>query len=91
VAKVDTGSINYEALSEEQKNNETLQKYWNLVKIKEQDASNASFEIKKTYCIGYMKINTPRSKVMQIVVPVKYREKVMQVAHDILLSGHFGK
>jgi transposase InsO family protein len=29
-------------------------------------------------------------KVMQIMVPLKFRERVMKVAHDGLLSGHFG-
>jgi hypothetical protein len=28
--------------------------------------------------------------VTQIMVPLKFRERVMKVAHDGLLSGHFG-
>ena len=89
-AKIDTGSINYEVLRDEQKNDETLQKYWNLAKTKDQDASKAHFEIKKDLLYRVHEDKYNRVKVMQIMVPVKFREKVMQVAHDGLLSGHFG-
>jgi hypothetical protein len=46
-AEIDTSSINYEVLKEEQKLDESLKKYWRLSESKEQDASKACFIVKK--------------------------------------------
>jgi Integrase zinc binding domain len=89
-AKIDTGSMKCEVLGEEQKDDETLQNYWNLAKTKEQDACKASFQIKKDLLYRVYEDKYNRVKVMHIMALVKFQEKVMQVAHDGLLLGHFG-
>ena len=33
---------------------------------------------------------TGESSSLQVVVPIKYKELVMKVAHESLLSGHLG-
>jgi hypothetical protein len=61
-----------------------------LAKAKEQDARKANFAIKKNFLYRVHEDKNSKVKMMQIMVSVKFREKVMQVAHNGLLSGHFG-
>jgi hypothetical protein len=61
-----------------------------LAKPKEQDARKANFAIKKNFLYRVHEDKNSKVKMMQIMVSVKFREKVMQVAHNELLSGHFG-
>jgi len=71
---------------EEQKNDETLKRYWELVnKPKE---GKPQFNTKNG--ILYRKYEKGDVKRIQLIVPSTLREKVVSLAHDTLLSGHRG-
>ena len=79
-------NIGPKQLIEQQKNDETLKRYWEMVdKPKE---GKPQFVIKNGILYRrYEKFDEIR---IQLMVPSELRDKVVMLAHDTLLSGHRG-
>ncbi len=86
-------TVSKEVLTQNQKDDPSLKKYWKLVgrdNAKEMKSGFVKFEVRKGVLY---RIFTPRSggkPVKQVIVPKDQREKVLCLAHDGLMSGHFG-
>ena len=78
---------------ENQKNDSSLAKYWNLVgtkKARETKSGIVTFENKKGVLNRVFTPHNGGNPVKQLVVPEQQRLKVLTVAHEGLLSGHCG-
>ena len=66
-----------------------LSHLWEKAK-KLEEGNKYRFIIKNKLLMHEKVVNTGESSSLQVVVPTKYKELVMKVAHEYLLSGHLG-
>ena len=86
VVHVPGTEVTTEELTELQKADETIQKYWDLSKQPSNINKKVSFTEKKG--ILYRSYSDKRGD--ELVVPEKLRQRVLSMAHDTLLGGHRG-
>ncbi|XP_021346951.1 uncharacterized protein LOC110446237 [Mizuhopecten yessoensis] len=85
---------NVEDLKEEQQKDPTLEKFRKLASAEEtyerDDGGSSTIFYKKG--VMYRKFKSPRVRngmtFRQLIVPEKYREMVMRLAHESIMSGH---
>jgi len=81
--------IGPEQLTEQQKTDQTLKKYWELAENPVENAK-AQFLVKNEILHRKYIGKHDGEGTIQLVVPESPREKVVSLAHDTLLSGHTG-
>ena len=88
IGRLEIDNVSVESLRQLQNEDESLRKYWQLAKGNKLERGKVNFVIKKgllyrKYCPGDAKNDR-----LQLMVPENLRRRVMEVAHDGLLSGH---
>jgi IS30 family transposase len=85
--------VDKDILMKNQKEDESLRKYWNLVgiqKARETKSGVVKFEVKHGILYRTFSPSSGEAYVKQVVVPEQQRQKVLLIAHDGLMSGHCG-
>ena len=84
--------ITTEVMIKHQEEDDSLNKYWNLAKHGNgnPEKGKPKFEIRKGLLYRIYENPKTRTEVTQLMVPKVLRNRVIQVAHDGLLSGRFG-
>ena len=91
VAESIDGNVSTEEISKLQRQDETLQKWFEEAErdLKEDSPMReVRFEVKNG--LLWRKKESEKRVTTQLVVPVPLREKVMKLAHDSIMSGHQG-
>ena len=82
--------VNLEQLKEMQEQDLTLKTYWELAKQKDMEVGNIEFLVKKDLLYRKFKSKDGREVKLQLMAPELLREKIIELAHDGLLSAHLG-
>ena len=88
--KVLSFDISYSELATLQKEDETLSKYFGLVGCQAKQTKNGSctFEIRNDILVRLF--NSDRYSLVQVMVPVPLRAKILSLGHDMPFSAHMG-
>ena len=85
-------SIDVDKLKEEQQHDSSLKKLMELAKadgpVKTRGRGQCRYELHKE--ILYRLYEDDNKELRQIVVPLKYRQQVMTLAHESIVGGHLG-
>ena len=84
--------VDREKLKQMQRDDESLQKYWEKVDVVLRGQAETSFEVKggvlyRVYKHPY--VNGCKS-LKQVMVPVQLRSRIMELAHGSIMGGHMG-
>ena len=83
--------VSYEDFCKEQKEDESLKCLWEKAELKDKGDHKYVFEIENGLLWRRLsEIGNKNDYSKVLVVPQKYREKIMKMAHESLLSGHLG-
>ena len=82
--------VSIEQLKVLQEQDETLKKYWELARRTDLEPSNIEFLIKKGLLYRRYHSDDRTGDRLQLMAPEALREKIIEVAHDGLLSAHLG-
>jgi len=88
VGKITVDNVTVDSLRVMQEDDETLRKYWQLATETNQGPGKVSFEVKKGLLYREFRPGNNETDRCQLMVPQKLRQKVIEIAHDGLLSGH---
>ena len=73
-----------------QEQDETLKKYWELARQTDLEPRNIEFIIKRGLLYRRYHSDDRTGDRLQLMAPEALREKIIEVAHDGLLSAHLG-
>ena len=84
--------VDREKLKQMQRDDESLQKYWEIDDVVVRGQPENSFEVKggvlyRVYKHPYVNGDKP---LKQVMVPVQLRNRIMEVAHGSMMGGHMG-
>jgi hypothetical protein len=88
VTPIEIDSVTVDEFRKLQAEDETLQKLWELARKEETGHGKADYVIRKGLLYRRFHPGKDKTEIMQLVVPGKLRNRVLEVAHDGLLSGH---
>ena len=88
--KVLNFDISYTDLAKLQKEDDSLSKYFNLVGCQAKQTKNGScsFEIRNDILVRLF--NSDRYSLVQVMVPMPLRAKILSLGHDMPFSAHMG-
>ena len=84
--------VDREKLKQIQRDDESLQKYWERNDVVVRGQAESSFEVKggilyRVYKHPYVNGGKP---LKQVMVPVQLRSQIMELAHGSIMGGHMG-
>ena len=84
--------VDREKLKQMQRDDESLQKYWEQNDVVVRGQAEKSFEVKggvlyRVYKHPYVNGGKP---LKQVMVPVQLRNRIMEIAHGSIMGGHMG-
>ena len=88
VADITVDNVSADDMRRLQKDDETLKKYWDLAESNTQPPGEVQFKIKKQLLYREYTPKVGGQKRTQLMTPKSLRQRVMEVAHAGLLSGH---
>ena len=85
--------LDREKLEQMQRDEESLQKYWEKDGVLVRGQAENSFEVKggvlyRVYKHSYVNGGKP---LKQVMVPAQLRNRIMELAHESMMGGHMGK
>ena len=84
--------VDREKLKQMQRDDESLQKYWEKDDVVVKGQAENSFELKGgiLYCVYKHPYVNGSKNMKQVMVPVQSRSRVMELAHGSIMGGHMG-
>ena len=84
--------VDREKLKQMQRDDESLQKYWERNDVVVRGQAETSFEVKGgVLCRVYKHPCVNGSKLLkQVMVPAQLRNRIMEIAHGSIMGGHMG-
>ena len=84
--------VDREKLKQMQRDDESLQKYWEKDDVAVRDQAENSFEVKGgvLYCVYKHPYVNGGKHLKQVMVPVQLRSRIMELAHRSIMGGHMG-
>ena len=75
-----------------QRDDESLQKYWEKDDVVVRGEVQTSFEVKGgvLYCVHKHPYVNGGKPLKQVMVPVQLRNRIMELAHGSIMGGHMG-
>ena len=82
--------VNPAELSKKQKEDESIAHLWKISDDPSKNQGKYRFIVKDQWLLREYSGETPRIGRTQLVLPKEYRQRVMKIAHDSIMSGHQG-
>ena len=82
--------VNPAELSKKQKEDESIAHLWKISDDPSKNQGKYKFIVKDQWLLREFSGETPRICRTQLVLPKEYRQRVMKIAHDSIMSGHQG-